>query len=293
MMKSSIKNTGPARIPFTLHHVYIDRIRYTLYILHVDYISIINGNIKYKEYIMIQSYGRKPGKNPGSHRPSKKGAAPGSAGVLIIILLLCTAGTRLVSQEMHYTGTAGGVNTEETWTLTKDSSGISLYATGEAMSMLSVFQPDGTGIRQVYDMPREGKKLTAEREGNSLILKGTDGKGKIIDKKINLKKKWLSSYSMMTEFVGSSKTEMEFCFIIPMDFSLVDMKAVKEKEEIIQINGLPVETVKVKITLPGFMGKFWSSYFWYRKDDGLFVKSEENRGGPGAPLICIQLASVQ
>ena len=52
-----------------------------------------------------------------------------------------------------------------------------------------------------------------------------------------------------------------------------------------------MQTVRVRFTMPDFRSMFWSSTYWFRAGDGLFVKSDETRGGPGSPKVKVELVS--
>ena len=67
------------------------------------------------------------------------------------------------------------------------------------------------------------------------------------------------------------------------------MIANKEGEEEIKIGNKKYHTVKIKVTLKGWLSMFWHSYYWFRKNDGVFVKFEGVRGGPFTPKTTIQL----
>jgi hypothetical protein len=62
-------------------------------------------------------------------------------------------------------------------------------------------------------------------------------------------------------------------------------------DTILSDSGEETETVKVKVTLNNWMSKFWSNYYWFRKADGVFLRSEGVNGPPGTPVTVMTMVS--
>ncbi len=210
---------------------------------------------------------------------------------LLILLALILPALPLYSDDFLYSSTSEGVTTVETWSISFTDQGFFLYAGGpdKQVEMDGRSNTNGQGIRITYRVPGENKFITAELDGNSLVLTGVDEKGRQIKKNVKLKYPWFTSFYILPHFINSSEKQIDFCILEPLRNTIVNIRAIKEQEEILIIEGKEIETVKVCITLPNIAGAFWRSYIWYRKSDGIFVKTEETRGFPGTPRTYVIL----
>ena len=203
----------------------------------------------------------------------------------LMILLVFLSALPLYPGSFSYTSTTEDETTEETWNIEFSDQGFTLYAGGpdRQVEMDSFSENNGDGIRITYRVSGENKHITAVRDGTTLVLTGIDEKGKRINKTVRLKYPWYASYYVLPHFINSDLEQIDFCILEPLRYSIINIRAIKEQEENLVIDGQMVETVKVCITLPNIAGALWRSYIWYRKTDGIFVKTEETRGFPGTP----------
>ena len=123
-----------------------------------------------------------------------------------------------------------------------------------------------------------------------LKLSGSLG-GKRVDKEFGVDNVWYGSVLLLRDFALSNEERREFYVTKPEEERVVKLVAVREETETVAVNGEECEAVKIKYTVPGFRGMFWKSYYWYRTSDGLLVKTEETRGGPGTPTVYAELKS--
>ncbi len=206
---------------------------------------------------------------------------------LMLFLLGIMPVSMLYADDFYYNSTTGGVTTEEVWSINFSGQGFSLYAGGpdKQVEMDGLSDSSGQGLKISYRVPEENNRsITAELDGTHLILTGIEKNGRRINRKIRLRSPFFSSfYVMPLHFINSDEEQMDFCILEPLHNSIMKIRAAKEQDETLIIENKPVETVKVRITLPNFLGAFWRSYVWYRKSDGIFVKTEETRGFPGTP----------
>ena len=138
---------------------------------------------------------------------------------------------------------------------------------------------------------RTDTRLTAERVGDIIKLEGKF-EGKTVDKTLKIDgKPWFQAWDLsLGSFVLSGKKSLEF-WTVRNDLKAFRMAAFRDKEETLEINGRNVEAVKVKVSLPGWMAKFWSASYWFRKSDGVFVKYQGANGPPGTPETVIELVN--
>jgi hypothetical protein len=203
-----------------------------------------------------------------------------------ILLALILPNAILFADDFYYNSTSEGITTEEIWNINFSDEGFSLYAGGpdKQVEMDGQSNSNGEGIRISYRVPAENNRfITAEKDDNRLILTGVDKNGKKINKNVRINAPWFSNFYIMPQFIKSDEEKIDFCILEPLRSSVIKLRAAKELEETLIVDGKQIETVKVCITIPGLIAAVWHSNIWYRKSDGVFVKTEETRGFPGTP----------
>jgi hypothetical protein len=163
---------------------------------------------------------------------------------------------------------------------------ISLHERG--VNRVIVCDADLGTVREEYHDPASGDALAMERRGDALRLTGTLG-GRAVDRSFPLEAPWYGSVLLLRAFVLSGEPEVLFHVSKPEDEQVVLLKAIRQGVEVIDVGGAAVRAVRVKYTVPGVRGLFWSSLYWYRASDGLLVRTEETRGGPGTPTVHAEL----
>ncbi len=89
-----------------------------------------------------------------------------------------------------------------------------------------------------------------------------------------IKNKWIQSFEFgFIEFITNETRErMTFQTLRPQNLEPCELEIIKQGMELLEISGKKIEAVKTKITLPGFLSKFWAANYWFRKDDGILLK---------------------
>jgi len=164
-----------------------------------------------------------------------------------------------------------------------------LLALGDVRRLIVTSQNMAT-IKERYWNTASPDRVDVERRGSDLVFKGSIGDKQINETKSLDDEVWFGSVLLLKDFVLSEENEQYFYVTKPEETKAVLLKAIREGVETVTVGGQPVEAVKVKFTVPDFRGLFWSSYYWYRADDGLLVKTLETRGGPGTPKARVELA---
>jgi hypothetical protein len=138
-----------------------------------------------------------------------------------------------------------------------------------------------------FSAKRNGRKMTITQNGIS--------KDYEIDND-----PWYQTTSVLTPFLNSSKKKTEFWVVTDQvkeketdtsEFQTIKFVFIKQGGETVALKGKSIETEKVKMTFPGAMGMMWSAQIWFRKSDGVMVKSKMKRGGPWAPDTLTELIS--
>jgi hypothetical protein len=103
---------------------------------------------------------------------------------------------------------------------------------------------------------------------------------------------WLQTPFSLARFAVSDKSDILFYTATLYDTkeksgaaggSVMKMVARKMKDEPTGKGSDDSAAIKVVITLPGFKSLFWKITYWYRTTDGVVVRYEDVRGGPGTP----------
>jgi hypothetical protein len=115
-----------------------------------------------------------------------------------------------------------------------------------------------------------------ERTGEVLTITGTV-KGETVSKELKLDA--LPFYNNpnlgLENFVRSGEEKREFRTLRPDNLKQYKMKASLKDTETITINGEEIEAVKVQWGLTGLKAAFFKQTLWFRKSDGVFMRSQE------------------
>jgi len=149
---------------------------------------------------------------------------------------------------------------------------------------------DFATISWEYKNTEAKTEVLAKREGNRILVNG-----KLKDKQISKVYEindlpWFEIAEVsLSRFAQAGEEKVEFWSLRPTDLKLYKMVAIRQDTEIIKENGQDVETVQIKVTVPGFASLFWSVKYWFRKSDGVYIRYEGVRGGPGTPKTIVEL----
>mgnify|MGYP000993614493 CR=1 FL=1 len=194
-----------------------------------------------------------------------------------------TAPLRLVYRE-----TMAGKTALREYLVRQEGGLVSLVAREPGITRTVEAGPDFATLREGYEDQR-GNRLTLERQGNRMLLTGAQN-NKTVSREFAVDDTaWYGSILFMRDFVLSAAQETVFYMTQPEDNQVIKLKAIREGEEAVSVDGRTVPTVRVRFTLPDFRSVFWSSTYWFRAADGLFVKSLETRGPPGSAKVSVEL----
>ncbi len=148
-----------------------------------------------------------------------------------------------------------------------------------------ILNPDFSTLKWKYSNP--GKKIDLEsvRVGNTIKIKGIF-KGEPIDKTISINSDpWIEQWEIGLEsYIMSDTKEKTFWSVNPNNLNqIAEFKAVKKKEETIDLGGSKVESVKVKVALTGLIGSFFHFDFYFRKSDGRLLLENYPEVKKGVP----------
>jgi hypothetical protein len=111
---------------------------------------------------------------------------------------------------------------------------------------------------------------------------------------------WYISMNQLRSFVKSSETRKGF-WIVSADFdevksvekgiTAIKFAAIKKGKEDVILQNKIIKAIKITITFTDWKAVFWRSHYWFRLSDGVMIRSEQVRGGPGTPKTIIELTN--
>lgn len=131
------------------------------------------------------------------------------------------------------------------------------------------------------------------RVGNSIVIEAIrDGKKVNVKREIN-KDPWYASMEFgLGQFFRNGKKTVEFWNILPENLKAYKMKAEIQSIETVKISGIPIETMKVQVTINGIPAVFFHFLYWFRVSDGLFIRFEGAKGRPGTPKTIMEFIKI-
>ena len=140
-----------------------------------------------------------------------------------------------------------------------------------------------------YD-PLKETDIRVVRKGERLIFSGVF-KGKKVARTFEVDESpWYQALSLsLRPFATGGGDDLEFWTVRPDTLDVHRLQVKREEETTLELHGESVACVKLKIQLTGMKSIFWSSYYWLRKSDGLFVRYEGPSGPPGWPETTVEL----
>lgn len=214
--------------------------------------------------------------------------------LLALLVLLClptllgAAASPRLPQRLVYRETIAGATNLREYLVRREGGRVSLVAKEPGITRTVEAQADFSTLREGYE-DESGGKLTLVRQGRRMLLSGTlDNRAVSREFEVD-DTAWYGSILFMRDFVLAGTPETVFYMTQPEDNRVIKLKAIREALETISVDGTDVATVRVRFTLPDFRSIFWSSTYWFRAADGLFVKSLETRGPPGAAKVSVEL----
>ena len=214
--------------------------------------------------------------------------------IILTLIALCSAATAAATAfpshplRLVYRETVAGQSNLREYLVRQEEGRVSLVATEPGITRTVEAGPDFATVREGYE-DKSGNRLTLVRQGRRMLLTGALNNQPVSREFEVDDTAWYGSILFMRDFVLAGTQETVFYMTQPEDNRVIKLKAIREGEETIPVDGGNVATVRVRFTLPDFRSVFWSSTYWFRAADGLFVKSLETRGPPGSAKVSVEL----
>ena len=201
-----------------------------------------------------------------------------------------------IAQEYSYTETTDNKSINYQITKSKPEAGLYMIEMKDAYRLSRHYiTPMGSTVRWQHTDTELAHNFEVKRTGNNIAIHGTF-KGNPINKTVEIDKdQWFNKVDhALSDWVRSDEDELDFWILkLSSDLDPLKIRAEKVGTETLKLDDGTFQAIKVKLTLCSFfMSNFWSSYYWYREDDGLFLKFTGAMGLPGTPTTTIELTQL-
>lgn len=209
-----------------------------------------------------------------------------------LLLLLLTTTTSIASQAFRYREQTGKESFTYLWRAEEEGGGKFVAVTQEQGDEVyhSVNGEDGA-TRSWHYRKNPDTDVRAERVGNTIRFSGRF-QGKEIDKSESIDSRpWFQPLTFcLQRMVARDQRKAKFWTVRSDNLEMLALQAEKKgSEEIEGGNGATLMADKVVLRLDGFMANLWSSEYWFRQGDNLFVRFQGTQGPPGTAETRITL----
>lgn len=206
-------------------------------------------------------------------------------------MLLCPA-ARHVAETLTYREVEGGAVATHVLSIRPNGtgSGVELATTREGNTVRQTFKTaaDNSTLAWTFSDPLRRMELAATVQGQYILLQGTF-QGKKVEKKFAVSGgQWNQLFQIgLGPFALSTGGSFQFRSIGtqgPGELKIGKFSVTRKADEAIDLAGTEVAAVHLRISLSGLLSVFWHGDYWYRKNDGRFLRyrGKNRAGGPVA-----------
>lgn len=211
--------------------------------------------------------------------------------LLIEIFSLSLSQKTCAAEMYRYIEKTGTHTTFFDWHLDIDKEQM-ISITSQEANALFVNLCDESGATHNWLMKKENETISAQREENELHIYGTRGNETINKFFLLGEVPWFQplSYSLRNLLKSEPDETKIFWMIRPDELKPHKFQAARVGFEEITIGNNSFQTAKIKINPTGLLSYLWHAYYWFRLEDGLFLRYEGTHGPPGTPKTVISLS---
>ena len=210
--------------------------------------------------------------------------------LLMIICFSLMSINAFAQMKWEYQDTTEGKVTRYNITIIEETAKTVKYLSVGTLGSSESLINKNDGATLSWKMTRPEKTIFGVRNGNTIEIKVTED-GKSRSEVIKVKNKiWIQRMSLGLQwFVNNRDKEKQHFFIVRSeDFSPFYLVAKIKNEEEITVGDSTFAAINIRVSLPGLLSIVWKSDYWFKKDDGVFLKYKGTRG-PGAPVTITEL----
>jgi hypothetical protein len=208
------------------------------------------------------------------------------------LLLLVGLGALLPAETLTYREVEGDAVATHVLSILPERGGFRVELTttrsGGAVRQTFRTRSDLTTLEWTFSDPARQMELAAAIQGEKIVLSGFF-KDKKVDKRFDAAgAPWNQLFQMgLGPFALANGKKMQFRSIGtqgPGELKIGKMTVTRKEDETIELGGLRIAAVHLRISLSGLLAMFWHGDYWFRKEDGRFLRyrGKNRRGGPVA-----------
>jgi len=198
----------------------------------------------------------------------------------------------LAAETLTYREVEGGIVTTHVISVRPGEPGwtVELDTKREGGAVRQTFRTaaDLTTLEWTFSDPARRMELAAAVQGDSIVLTGSF-QGKNVAKKFTAAgAPWNQLFQVgLGPFALSARESFQFRSIGtqgPGELKIGKMTVTRKTDEVIDFAGTDVVAVHLRISLSGLLSVFWHGDYWYRRNDGRFLRyrGKNRAGGPQA-----------
>jgi hypothetical protein len=203
---------------------------------------------------------------------------------LLLIFIICCSFFNLNSlftkKTYEFTEETDGKKVNTSWTIKEKSKDIVIVGVNDNEIVKLEYKKDSHHLYKYTVTTHDNKtNFTITKDCQKLIIKGKTG-GEKKENTVDIGSQiWIQQFQFgLKPFAKSDNSEEKFIIVNPKDFSTNELIAKKEDIETITVNKKEYKSQKLKITLPGFKGMFWTAHIWFNIENQDFLKYVGNDG---------------
>lgn len=187
----------------------------------------------------------------------------------------------------HYIEKKGSFTEKVEWSLSQKEGFCLTYKKATEIHVTKTDETLSTLSWTMDDYVRECSVI-AKRKNNTIFLQG-NLKGQPINKSIKVDDSpWFQASSLsLKNFAISNEKQIKFWTLRPKTFEAYKLKAEKSGVENLQFNDRTIKTVKIRLSLDGWLSPLWSSTYWFSARDGLFLYFEGKTNRLGTEKVTV------
>jgi hypothetical protein len=193
--------------------------------------------------------------------------------------------------ESHrYTETTEEIRQRIEWRLEKAQDYILTSTSTEEVSVCRIDPSFDTHQWQVRRLDQD-TQMTAQRVDREIHVSGRL-EGASIERTLKIDDDpWYQAGSIsLRAFVQSTRDKTRFWILRPGKFTAHKLQATRRGIESLEVGGQAVSAHKIDVCLTGWKAPFWSATYWFRAEDGVFLRYQGASGPPGSPETIVELA---
>ena len=140
----------------------------------------------------------------------------------------------------------------------------------------------------------ENTNYTVKSKDGQLLFCGVVN-GKLVDKSFDCgEKSWFQFHALsLPRYINAEHSKVNFVSVRPDDAKVFELKAEYKGIESVLVKGDSVKTMRIDVSLQGLLSRFGNVTYWFRIDDGVFVKFRGMSGLPGSTPVIYELIKME